>query len=58
MSEKKEEKKPLDLTTEEAMEYLFPKEVVDHLKDVVRENDEKKEAVVRSAKSSRKPSNR
>ena len=58
MTEKKEEKKPLDLTTDEAINQLFPKEVVDHLKHVVRESDEKKGAAVRSAKSSRKHSNR
>lgn len=36
MPEKKEEKKPLDMTTEEMAEYLFPKEVHDHLKEVAR----------------------
>ncbi len=34
MPETKEQKKPLDMTTEEAMEYLFPKEVVKELKNV------------------------
>ena len=29
-----EEKKPLDMTTEEAIHFLFPKEVVDELKQV------------------------
>jgi hypothetical protein len=58
MTEKKEEKKPLDLTTEEAVSQLFPQEAIDHLKHVAREADEKKEAVERSAKSSRKHSNR
>jgi hypothetical protein len=36
MTEKEEEKKPLDMTTEEMAEYLFPKEVHDHLKEVAR----------------------
>lgn len=54
MPKKKEEKKPLDLTTEEALEQLFPKEAIDHLKHVVRESDEKKSVVNSSAKSSRK----
>jgi predicted nucleic acid-binding protein len=35
MKEKKDEKKPLDMTTEEAMNFLFPKEVVEELKTVV-----------------------
>jgi hypothetical protein len=51
---KEEEKRPLDLTTDEAMEQLFPKEVVDHLKHVVRDSDEKKRGKNVSAKSSRK----
>jgi len=54
MPKKNEEKKPLDLTTEEAINQLFPKKAVDHLKHVVRESEEKKSAVGRSAKSSRK----
>jgi hypothetical protein len=54
MPKKKEEKKPLDLTTDEALEQLFPKEVVDHLKHVVRDSDEKKSGKNVSAKSSRK----
>ncbi len=55
MTKKKtEEKKPLDLTTDEAANQLFPQEVIDHLKHVVRESDEKKSSVGRSAKSSRK----
>ncbi len=37
MPEKKEEKKPLDMTTEEAMNYLFPKEVVEHLKAAAKD---------------------
>jgi hypothetical protein len=36
MSEKKEEKDPLDLTTDEALDYLFPPEVVKHLKETVK----------------------
>ena len=40
MPEKKEEKKPLDMTTEEMAEYLFPKKVHDHLKEVARGKDE------------------
>jgi hypothetical protein len=40
-TEKKEEKKPLDMTTEEAMNYLFPKKAVEHLKQVARGNDDK-----------------
>ena len=42
MTEKKnkqEEKKLLDLTTEEAMDFLFPTEVVDQLKHVAHEKD-------------------
>jgi hypothetical protein len=31
MTDKKDEKKPLDMTTEEAINFLFPKEVVDEL---------------------------
>jgi hypothetical protein len=34
MKEKKDEKKPLDMTTDEALNFLFPKEVVEQLKDV------------------------
>lgn len=34
MKKKKDEKKPLDMTTEEAMNFLFPKEVVEELKTV------------------------
>jgi hypothetical protein len=32
--DKKDEIKPLDMTTEEAINFLFPKEVVDELKQV------------------------
>lgn len=48
---KKEEKEPLDLTTEEAIKTLFPKEAIDHLNNAVREADEKKNV---SGKSARK----
>lgn len=34
MKKKKDEKKPLDMTTDEAMNFLFPKEVVKELKHV------------------------
>ncbi len=34
MTDKKDEKKPLDMTTEETINFLFPKEVVDELKQV------------------------
>ncbi|MGI9055641.1 MAG: hypothetical protein ACR2F2_07540 [Pyrinomonadaceae bacterium] len=34
MKEKKDEKKPLDMTTDEAINFLFPKEVVEELKTV------------------------
>jgi hypothetical protein len=37
--EKKEKKEPLDMTTEEMAEYLFPKKVHDHLKEVARGKD-------------------
>ena len=32
--DKTDEKKPLDMTTDEAINFLFPKEVVDELKQV------------------------
>lgn len=32
--DKKDEKKPLDMTTDEAINFLFPKEVIDELKGV------------------------
>ena len=35
--DKKDEKKPLDMTTEEAINFLFPKEVVDELKQVANQ---------------------
>ncbi len=35
--DKTDEKKPLDMTTEEAMHFLFPKEVVDELKAVANQ---------------------
>ena len=34
MTEKIDQKRPLDMTTEEAIDYLFPKEVVTELKRV------------------------
>ena len=40
--DKKDEIKPLDMTTEEAINFLFPKEVVDELKMVA--NQPKKQA--------------
>jgi hypothetical protein len=33
---KKERKRPLDMTSDEMAEYLFPKKVVDHLKAVAQ----------------------
>jgi hypothetical protein len=36
MPEKKEKKEPLDMTTEEMADYLFPKKVVEHLKSVAQ----------------------
>ena len=36
MPEKKEKKEPLDMTTEEMANYLFPKKVVEHLKSVAQ----------------------
>ena len=38
-----EEKHPIELTTDEAMEYLFGKEVRDKLREVVQETDGKAE---------------
>ncbi len=35
--DKTSEKKPLDMTTEEAVNFLFPKEVVDELKMVANQ---------------------
>ena len=35
--DKKDEIKPLDMTTEEAINYLFPKEVVTELKQVANQ---------------------
>jgi hypothetical protein len=40
--DKKDEIKPLDMTTDEAINFLFPKEVVDGLKQVA--NQPKKQA--------------
>lgn len=42
MSEEKEKKPARELTTEEAMNELFPPELVEHLKGKVRESDEPK----------------
>jgi hypothetical protein len=59
MPEKKEEKKPLDMTTDEAIDFLFGKQGAKTLKKYVREEinpppeDEKPSADV-SVKSSRK----
>ena len=36
-----EEKHPMELTTDETMEYLFGKEVRDKLREFVRESDRK-----------------
>ncbi len=38
-----EEKHPMELTTDEAMEYFFSKEVRDKLKEFVQETDKKAE---------------
>jgi len=59
MSEKKEEKKPLDMTTDEAIDFLFGEEGARTLKEYVRENvnpppDEGKSESKASAKSSQK----
>lgn len=42
MTEEKEKKPARELTTEEVMNELFPPEVVEHLKEEVRRNDEPK----------------
>lgn len=39
--DKKDEIKPLDMTTEEAINFLFPKEVVDELKQVANKSQKK-----------------
>jgi uncharacterized membrane protein len=44
MQKEKKEKKPLDMTSDEAMKYLFSQEVVDELKEVA--NPPKKTAQV------------
>ena len=60
---KKPEKKPLDMTTDEAIEFLFGQEGAETLKNYVREkvnpppSDEEKQAK-RSAKSARKHTSR
>lgn len=47
--DKKDEKKPLDMTTDEAINFLFPKEVVDELKAVA--NQPKRQAKASSDKA-------
>jgi hypothetical protein len=42
MTDEKEKKPAQEMTTEEAMNELFPPEVVEHLKEEVRRNDEPK----------------
>ena len=59
MPEKKEEKKPLDMTTDEAIDFLFGKEGAKTLKKYVSEEinpppTEEKPGVDASVKSSRK----
>ncbi len=56
MTEKKknEEKKPLDLTTEEAMSFLFPPEVVEQLKGVAQGNPPPASGDGNGSKSNRK----
>jgi predicted nucleic acid-binding protein len=46
---KKDEIKPLDMTTDEAINFLFPKEVVDELKMVA--NQPKRQAKVSNDKA-------
>jgi hypothetical protein len=52
MSEKKENPKPLEMTTKEALDYLFPQEVVKHLQDTVQQTEKKKVKVKVPVKSS------
>src|SRR5947209_14871822 len=40
MPKEKEKKEPLDMTTDEMADYLFPKKVHDRLKEVARGKDE------------------
>jgi hypothetical protein len=61
MPKKKEEKKPLDLTTDEAMEFLFSKEGAQKIKEEagrVLNPPPKDEKLKASAKSSRKDTSR
>ena len=46
--DKKDEIKPLDMTTDEAMTFLFPKQVVDELKQVA--SNSKKQSKSSSSK--------
>ena len=46
--DKKDEIKPLDMTTDEAMKFLFPKQVVDELKQVA--SNSKKQSKSSSSK--------
>jgi hypothetical protein len=52
MQEKKENPKPWEMTTKEAIDFLFPEEVQKHLKDAILEADKKKEKVKVPVKSS------
>ena len=59
MPEKKDEKKPLDMTTDEAIDFLFGEEGARTLKEYVRENvnpppEGEESNSSASAKSSRK----
>jgi hypothetical protein len=42
MTDEKEKKPAQEMTTDEVMNELFPAEVVEHLKEEVRKNDEPK----------------
>ena len=39
MSEPKEDKKPLDMTSDEAVNFLFPKDAVDEMKRVANPDE-------------------
>lgn len=59
MTEKKDEKKPLDMTTDEAIEFLFGQEGAQTLKDYMRDKvnpppEPEENGLNASAKSSRK----
>jgi hypothetical protein len=59
MTDEKQEKKPLDMTTDEAIDFLFGTDGAQTLKKYVREEinrppEEKKSKVDASVKSSRK----